>query len=518
MSKTLLLADDSVTIQKVVGISFANEDVVLITVDNGDDAIAKAREARPDIVLADVVMPGKNGYEVCEALKADPDLAHVPVLLLTGTFEAFDETRATAAGADGHVTKPFEAQALVDTVNARLAQAPTVAPVAAAPGPSAEPFDFLEEPTGESSSLPATEAPRTTMIMGEDLAASDEAFSFDPNEGITEPATAPDLIDPHAETDAGFAAIVEEPAGDLTQLVMGSDDLAAAETLPPVGSEAAPTGEPGAGLFADDEADDVTRVVLGDVPPDLPELETDGDFGAPLDLDANDETGSGPFETGIDPLADSGAGVEAVLDPEGAGDYDVSSSDLGDSFSAAMVTPAPEAEPEPAEAGIEPTESEPLLADPLEQSDPGPFATPTTTEVALAEPVFSAPLAPEPEPIEAGTDPEPFDAFGSGLSEDPVEAAPLEEAEPAFAQDAPFEASPAPIEVTGDPASPDLSPMMREQLHDAIEKIAWEAFGDVAERIVQDALARVEEVAWEVIPKMAETLIQEEIRKMKGNS
>ncbi len=83
MPKTILLADDSVTIQKVVAISFASEDVTVLTVDNGDDAIAKAREIRPDIVLADVVMPGKNGYEVCEAFKADPGLRHIPVLLLS---------------------------------------------------------------------------------------------------------------------------------------------------------------------------------------------------------------------------------------------------------------------------------------------------------------------------------------------------------------------------------------------------------------------------------------------------
>ncbi|NNL85826.1 MAG: response regulator, partial [Myxococcales bacterium] len=118
MPKTLLLADDSVTIQKVVGISFANEDVILLTVDNGDDAIHKAREVRPDLVLADVVMPGKNGYEVCATIKADPDLGSTPVMLLTGTFEAFDDARAQEVGADGHITKPFEAQALVDRVNA----------------------------------------------------------------------------------------------------------------------------------------------------------------------------------------------------------------------------------------------------------------------------------------------------------------------------------------------------------------------------------------------------------------
>ena len=89
MSKTLLLADDSVTIQKVVGISFASEDVTLVTVDNGDDAITRARETQPDVILADVVMPGRNGYEVCEAIKSDPALRHVPVLLLTGTEPSF---------------------------------------------------------------------------------------------------------------------------------------------------------------------------------------------------------------------------------------------------------------------------------------------------------------------------------------------------------------------------------------------------------------------------------------------
>ena len=136
MPKTVLLADDSVTIQKVVGISFASEDITLVTVDNGDDAIAKARDVRPDVILADVVMPGKNGYEVCEAVKADPALRHVPVLLLTGTFEAFDEDRARAAGAAAHVAKPFEAQTLIEQVNRLLAES-AAAPSATASAPPA---------------------------------------------------------------------------------------------------------------------------------------------------------------------------------------------------------------------------------------------------------------------------------------------------------------------------------------------------------------------------------------------
>lgn len=148
MSKTLLLADDSVVIQKLVGLSFANEDVEIFSTDNGDDAVTKARELRPDVVLADVVMPGKSGYEVCEAIKKDPALAHIPVLLLTGTFEAFDEARAQAVGATGHITKPFEAQALVERVKTVVKNAVKPAP-AREPAPRATPPAddlFDEEP------------------------------------------------------------------------------------------------------------------------------------------------------------------------------------------------------------------------------------------------------------------------------------------------------------------------------------------------------------------------------------
>lgn len=143
MSKTLLLADDSVVIQKLVGLSFANEDVEIVSTDNGDDAVARAREIRPDLVLADVVMPGKSGYEVCEAIKQDATLAHIPVLLLTGTFEAFDEARATSVGADGHITKPFEAQALVERVKSVMRNAARPAPAARPSEPATDRIDGL---------------------------------------------------------------------------------------------------------------------------------------------------------------------------------------------------------------------------------------------------------------------------------------------------------------------------------------------------------------------------------------
>ncbi|HET6439489.1 MAG TPA: response regulator, partial [Anaeromyxobacter sp.] len=158
MPKNLLLADDSITIQKVVGITFASEDYQVVAVDNGEDAVARARELKPDVILADVVMPKKNGYELCEAVKADPGLAGIPVLLLSGTFEAFDEGRAQAAGADGHIAKPFESQALINKVKELVEGKGAAAPArsAAAPAsPAARPPSPLARPATAPAPRPA---------------------------------------------------------------------------------------------------------------------------------------------------------------------------------------------------------------------------------------------------------------------------------------------------------------------------------------------------------------------------
>ena len=90
MAARILVADDSVTIQKVVELTFSKEGFVLVQARSGEEAIRKAKEERPDLVLLDLVMPDKNGYEVCAALRAEPTLRAVPIILLAGTFEAFD--------------------------------------------------------------------------------------------------------------------------------------------------------------------------------------------------------------------------------------------------------------------------------------------------------------------------------------------------------------------------------------------------------------------------------------------
>lgn len=122
MPDKILLADDSITIQKVVNLTFTDEGINVVTVGNGELAIKKLNEETFDLVLADIFMPGRNGYEVCEYVKSS-GLHDIPVILLVGAFEPFDKAEASRVGADGHLTKPFESRILVETVKRMLAEA-----------------------------------------------------------------------------------------------------------------------------------------------------------------------------------------------------------------------------------------------------------------------------------------------------------------------------------------------------------------------------------------------------------
>lgn len=119
--RKLLLADDSITIQKVVDLTFADEGIKVVAVNNGTEAIEKLEEVSPDVVLADVFMPGMTGYQVCEYIKKNQKLKDIPVVLLVGSFEPFDEAEARRVGADDILTKPFQSiRNLIDKVGALM--------------------------------------------------------------------------------------------------------------------------------------------------------------------------------------------------------------------------------------------------------------------------------------------------------------------------------------------------------------------------------------------------------------
>ena len=122
MTLKIFVADDSTTTQKVVGLAFSGEDVTIEAVSDGDAALDSIRKFRPDVVLADVVMPGCNGYEVCASIKENPEIAAIPVILLVGAFEPFDESEAARVKSDGCLTKPFDTSELTQMIRSLVSK------------------------------------------------------------------------------------------------------------------------------------------------------------------------------------------------------------------------------------------------------------------------------------------------------------------------------------------------------------------------------------------------------------
>jgi len=274
MGKKILLADDSITIQKVIELTFSDEDFEVVTVGNGRLAIEKVQETRPDVVLCDIIMPEKDGYEVCDFIKKHAALSHIPVLLLTGAFEPFDQERATRVGCDGFLAKPFEPQALIAKVRDLLRQSESRQPAAPAPAPAPP---VAAAPPAPRPAAPPEPSPSETVWAAPGAAVkpvwepapetrpawtppppppaaevapsfipedpfSDEASGFAPT-GST--ANAPSYSEPTFEPthDLEPYAVPENPAAEGDLLPMSADE---AQTLSePMGwSEPAPVPEP----------------------------------------------------------------------------------------------------------------------------------------------------------------------------------------------------------------------------------------------------------------------------------
>jgi CheY-like chemotaxis protein len=162
--RKLLLADDSVTIQRVVELTFSGEDIDVVAVSDGEQAIARMSTDPPDIVLADIAMPKKNGYEVAAFVKEHPTLSHIPVLLLAGAFEPVDEERARQVKCDGVLVKPFETHDVVARVRELIdgARRPPTTSMSATPAP-VSPSVPSPIPEAAETALPAA-TPTTPPI------------------------------------------------------------------------------------------------------------------------------------------------------------------------------------------------------------------------------------------------------------------------------------------------------------------------------------------------------------------
>ncbi len=222
MSHTLLLADDSATIQRVVELTFANEDIDVVTVGDGTRAIEAIERDDPDIVLADVSMPGRNGYEVASFVRSAPARARIPVVLLTGAFEPLDEARCGAIGRHEVLVKPFEPRAVIGKVRELLdlpaADVPEAVGAADALAADASEADVLEAPAAGGAAAPGAEA---AAERSGPVAAPAAETASGPSESVDPPAVgaapgAPAHVPPESPqaTDYLRLSAPDVPVGD----------------------------------------------------------------------------------------------------------------------------------------------------------------------------------------------------------------------------------------------------------------------------------------------------------------
>jgi CheY-like chemotaxis protein len=195
----ILVADDNSNIQKMVGLALKDQGIDVVAVGNGEAAVRKISDVRPDLVLADVFMPVRNGYEVCNYVKQDSALSHIPVILLVGAFDPLDEQEAQRVGADGVLKKPFvPPDPLISMVKSALTRAGVVLG-APEPAASAQPASFAKP---EPSPLPRVAPPPPAPVPEPEPDPGFSSFSSRP---------APLAIDQNSQPLA-FGSLLDAPA------------------------------------------------------------------------------------------------------------------------------------------------------------------------------------------------------------------------------------------------------------------------------------------------------------------
>jgi CheY-like chemotaxis protein len=524
MAKKILLADDSLTIQKVVELTFSDSDYELVCVSNGQRALDRVKEDRPDLILADVVMPEKNGYEVCEAIKGDPTTARIPVILLSGTFEPFDRARAERIGADAIVPKPFDSHQLLAQVDALIARAPqapeppartveipqttaaiAIPPVIAPPLPPAS-RSPLSGPASE-------EAPFDVGFSAEDFTAAVRLpaprSGIDPFEeeyGRGDVETAIEAFE-KAHPRFGFGSALDTPISTLADVPLRREEPEA----PSLGAAAAPASAPSRREEAAREPQWLREEPekgpgSGPFPPLREELVAPLDFGSVPAADAktvalrrSDFPNLGAEESPtlefphLDrrPLANT---EDAGLDVEAPRPW----------LETAPMAPGPTAPAATVEISAQDADD---LFEVTPKTSPLAAASPEPDSRATAEASSSSPVA------QASSADGRSNLSGDGHSELSGE----EHSEPGRGHS---ETLSGEIEMLAQRSSiPELTQMLSnvratgdgggEMTEEQLDRLATKVVEKLSDRIVR-------EIAWEVIPDMAEIVIKQRIKELES--
>ena len=305
MAHKLLLADDSHTIQRVVELTFASEDIDVVTVGDGAQAIEAIERDEPDIVLADVSMPGKNGYDVASFVRSGSARSGIPVVLLTGAFEPLDEERCDAIGRHEVLVKPFEprevigkVRELLDLPAAGAREASTDAAAPPQPATAATGEDAADETAPESESqaaegvaseeVPSADAPAEAdprdASAAVDARVEEKAAERSPA-GVSDPPPVPAAADPAStseDVDPSSPAADADPADPAASLpeqaVVDRAAAPSAGEATPEGAGRTPPAGAGGSVLAQSFVT-FLAVERGAAPPGLPAPNTGADSG-----------------------------------------------------------------------------------------------------------------------------------------------------------------------------------------------------------------------------------------------
>lgn len=476
MRRRILLADDSVTIQKVIELTFLDEDYEVKAVSNGDEALAVLSQVDPDFVIADVHMPGANGYEVCRRVKELKP--NVPVLLLVGTFEPFDEGQSRSVGADSFLKKPFDSQELLQRVEELLssrAAAPAAGSAFSAPASFAAAASFA---------APAPPPAEPDLL---DMGGLSELPPLDLGPAPSTPFASAPTPEPFGAPKSDWGSFAPTPSSSFDESSFAlTEDTTAGDSLRVDEGALLPAGEP---MF---EMEDTSLDLPGGgLPDDLPGEFADADLRSGEFGDATPALDTPSFETPSFETPSFGAS----------------------SYETPAYEPPPYSPPSFGGSAFEtPSFETPSFETP---SEPAPFQMPaelpgfeTTPEERLGVPQGAEPLveslaetesrieAPAPPSIEMSH--EPASTLSAAVAPPPIPA-PVHAA-PAGAPLAVGSAMPA-SGVNGDGR-------LSDEDVDRIARRVVELMGDKA----------VRDVAWEVIPDLAEVVIRDRLRDLESQA
>jgi CheY-like chemotaxis protein len=528
----ILVADDNSNIQKMVGLALKDQGIDVVAVGNGEAAVRKISDVKPDLVLADVFMPVRNGYEVCRFVKEDSSLAHIPVILLVGAFDPLDEQEAQRVGADGVLKKPFvPPDPLISMVKSALQRA-SVAQTTAVTEKAAVPVM-----AGGKSSAPVASAPPSVLAMSteeapvasfvEEIPAKPETLKIDtggkplafgslletpaaqsPEDTATfvTPPPNPELADRDwAAEELDVEEEEEESASSSWRRDGGTDDLgpgqAAEKATARKRPEAwTPTREKTQNLLEEATAPEIVapptpRSVVREVP-------------APQKSSPIPTT---PIPTTPTPeLVESKASevVKAAPEPE---------------IVPPVVASVPEvAEPEPAKpsggsswfsATSSPWEAEAQKATQLASTwDAAPVASASTpSEILEEEP--AQPEAAQPEAVP--TEPEPtYDFVSEAPSEEPVHYTP----DPGLVQNEVVAHNPLPDLISDGSISPETVDNIRQETSYALESVAQavvkKSEESAAAKVAEPSLPDMDTLVANVLAKMSPEMLQAVTREI----